>query len=147
MRLTRALLFLAGIALAAVGVAYALLPGTALGIAGIAVDPTREFLFRAQGVALVAAGVLLLLIPAGGGWRTRSALVAVAGYLIIGSVVDLRAYLDGLVGGAAVVSATARIAAGALCVLAVLNRRRPALVPTEGSAPPSPDAPSPSAPD
>ena len=125
MRLTKTLLWLAAVALVAAGIAYVTIPGAALGIVGIAASPTSEFLLRTQGVALVAAGALLALIPPARSWRTRFALLAVAGYLIVGSVVDVRAYLDGVVGAAAVPSAVIRIAAGALCVLAAVARARP----------------------
>jgi hypothetical protein len=124
-RLTKTLLWLAAVALVATGIVYVAVPGAALGIVGIAASPTTEFLLRTQGVALIAAGVLLVLIPAARSWRTRFALLAVAGYLIVGSVVDLRAYLDGVVGAAALPSAVIRIAAGALCVLAAVARARP----------------------
>ncbi len=125
MRLTRTLLWLAAVALVAVGIAYVVVPGAALGIVAIEATPTTEFLLRTQGVALVAAGAFLLLIPSTRSWRTRSALLAVAGYLIAGSVVDVRAYLDGIVGSAALPSAVIRIAAGALCILAAIARARP----------------------
>ena len=116
--MTRTLLWLAAVALVAVGIAYVVVPGAALGIVAIDATPTTEFLLRTQGVALVAAGAFLLLVPSTRSWRTRSALLAVAAYLIAGSVVDVRAYLDGIVGSAALPSAVVRIAAGALCILA-----------------------------
>ena len=60
MRLTRTLLWLAAVALVAVGIAYVVVPGAALGIAAIEATSTTEFLLRTQGVALVAAGAFLL---------------------------------------------------------------------------------------
>ena len=125
MRLTRALLWLAAVALVAVGLAFAIVPGIPLEVLAIASSPTTEFLLRSEGLALVVAGLLLVLIPPGRAWRTRFALLAVAAYLIVGSVVDLRAYLDGVVGTATLASAALRIAVGALCVLAAIARARP----------------------
>lgn len=124
MRLTRALLWLAAIALAATGVAYVIVPEIALDLVDIDTSPTTAFLLRTEGVALVTAAAFLLLIPQTRSWRTRSALLAVAAYLIVGSVIDVRASLDGIVGPASLVSAAVRIAAGALCVLAAITRTR-----------------------
>jgi hypothetical protein len=124
-RLTKTLLWLAAVAFVAIGLAFAIVPGVPLGVLAIAASPATEFLLRSEGVALVATGLLLVLIPPARSWRTRFALLAVAAYLIVGSVVDLRAYLDGVVGTAALPSAGIRIAAGALCVLAALARARP----------------------
>jgi len=46
----------------------------------------------------------------------------------------VRAYLDGVVGAAAVPSAVIRIAAGALCVLAAVARARPVPAATASGA-------------
>jgi len=131
-RLTKTLLWLAAIAFVAIGLAFAIVPGVPLGVLAIAASPATEFLLRSEGVALVATGLLLVLVPPARSWRTRFALLAVAAYLIVGSVVDLRAYLDGVVGTAVLPSAAIRIAAGALCVLAAIARARPATTTADG---------------
>jgi hypothetical protein len=132
-RLTKALLWLAAVAFVAIGLAFAVVPGVPLGFLGIAASPATEFLLRSEGVALVATGLLLVLIPPARSWRTRFALLAVAAYLIVGSVVDLRAYLDGVVGAAVLPSAAIRIAAGALCVLAAIARAGSVVTPSATS--------------
>jgi hypothetical protein len=95
-----------------------------LGVVGIESDQTSEFLIRTEGVALVAMAVLVRFVPIDGGSRTRGALIALAGYLILGSLVDLRAFVDGIVGPAAVPSAAVRMTFGVICVVLAASAAR-----------------------
>lgn len=119
------LLLASAVVLIATGIAYLLVPGSALGIVGIDPTPTAEFLLRTEGVALLFGGAMLVATrsaPAQGGQ-----LAALAGYLVLGSVVDAVAFTQGIVGPASIPSAVIRVAAGLLCaVLAVRAWRSPA---------------------
>jgi hypothetical protein len=134
-RLTRTLLWISAVAFVALGLAFVIVPGVLLGVLAIPTSPTTEFLLRSEGLALAAAGLVLLLLPPARAWRTRFALLAVAAYLIVGAVVDLRAYLDTVVGVAILPIAALRIAIGALCVLAAIARTRLVAAPSAASPP------------
>ena len=133
-RLIKVLFTVSAIALALAGVAYLVVPNAMLGIVGIDGDPTSEFLIRTEGVALVAMAALVLFVPVDTGSRTRGALLALAGYLVVGSILDLSAFADGIVGPASVPSAAARVSVGAVCILAAATRRRQRLS-VDGSTP------------
>jgi hypothetical protein len=114
---TRILFAVSAAALAATGLGYVVVPSAMLGIVGIAGDSTTEFLIRTEGVALLTLAAVILLLPIDAGWRSRGALFAVTGYLLVGSIVDLRAFADGIVGPASVPSAALRIGVGVVCVV------------------------------
>ena len=98
MRLASLLLRLSSVVFAVTGLAYLLVPGLALSVVGVPSAQTNDFLLRTEGVALLCgAGVL---------WATsdarpsgmRLALVSLAVYYVLGSVVDLAAFAQGVVG-------------------------------------------------
>jgi hypothetical protein len=110
------------IALGATGIAYLVVPAVPLGIVGIQEDATSEFLLRTQGVPLVACGVLVGAIAArGSAFLVGVGLLVAAAYLIVSSLIDVAAFLAGIVGLVSVPSAIVRILAGVVC-LVVLRR-------------------------
>lgn len=114
--IVRGLLTLSCVVFAVTGAAYVAIPGAALGIVGIVSSPTSEFLLRTEGVPLLFGAALLWAVRDGGHRVERVALLALAGYYVLSSVIDLAAYADGIVGPAAIPSAGGRIAVGAICV-------------------------------
>lgn len=117
-------LVLAGaVVLLATGIAYVLVPGASLGIVGIASTPTSDFLLRTEGVALLFGGAMLLVAR---GRADPGALAALAGYLIVSSVVDAVAFAQGIVGPASVPSVVVRVGAGVLCLGVAVRSRRSA---------------------
>lgn len=112
------LLVISGILFAVTGIGYMLVPGIMLGIVGIASAATSDFLIRTEGVALLCgAGVI---------WGARQAqpsglrlvLLSLSAYLVIGAIVDLAAFVQGIVGVLSVPSAIVRIGLGAACLVA-----------------------------
>ena len=87
------------------------------------IGPTSDFLDADRGVALLAGAGFLWALRAGTAHQTRIALVALAGYYVIGSLVDLGAFRPGIVGAASMPSAVVRVAIGVLCVVAALRLR------------------------
>jgi hypothetical protein len=102
--------------------AYFVAPAASLRIVGIASDPTEQFLLRTLAAALLAFVVSLWLAAVrpstslrnGLGWGAITDLVA-------SSLVDLAAYMGGIVSVLSVPSATLRIA---LAVWLVVLQRR-----------------------
>jgi hypothetical protein len=126
MSVARALLWLAAIALGVTGVAYLVVPAAALSIVGIEATATSEFLLRTQGVPLLACGLLLIAISTRGPGIVGIGLFVVAGYLLVSSVIDLAAFISGIVGLASIPSAAIRIVAAVACVLVARRARRKA---------------------
>ena len=62
----------------------------------------------------------------------RIALVALAGYYVLSSVIDLAAFAQGVVGAASLPSAVVRIAIGTICAAAAISAGR-----TPAGTPPS----------
>jgi hypothetical protein len=124
MRLASLLLRLSSIVFAVTGLAYLLVPGLALSVVGITSAATGDFLLRTEGVALLCgAGVLLAATdarPPG----MMLALVSLALYYVLGSVVDLAAFAQGVVGPASVPSAAVRTILGGACLLAAARLTR-----------------------
>lgn len=117
--LVRILFAISAVVLTVAGVAYLAVPGLALGIVAIPSTPANEFLLRTEGVALLfGAGMVWVLRDADVRAR-RFGLLALAGYYVLSSVVDLAAFAQGIVGPASVPSAVIRIAVGAICLGAV----------------------------
>jgi hypothetical protein len=116
--IARGLLMLSSAAFVVTGLAYLAVPGFALGIVGIEPSPTSEFLLRTEGVPLLFGAALLWAVRDGGHRLERIALLALAGYYVGGSAIDLAAYGDGIVGPASIPSAVVRIAVGVICVAA-----------------------------
>ena len=99
--------------------AYFVAPATSLHVVGIASDPTERFLLRTLAAALLALVVPLWLAVAQPSTSLRHGLVwGVVTYLVASSLVDLAAYMGGMV---SVPSAAVRIA---LAVLLVVLQRR-----------------------
>jgi uncharacterized protein YjeT (DUF2065 family) len=120
--LARILFALSAVVLAVTGIAYLVVPGLALGIVDIQATPDSEFLLRTEGVALLFGAAIVWLVRGGDGPARRNGLLALAGYYVLSSLVDLAAFAQGTVGPASVPSAAIRIVVGALCL--VLNSRR-----------------------
>src|SRR3954454_11174132 len=92
-----------------------------LSIVGIGSAPTTEFLMRTEGVALLTAGGFLWALRDGRRDQLRVALAALAGYYVVGSLVDLQAFTQAIVGPASIPSAVLRIALGVVCGAAALR--------------------------
>jgi hypothetical protein len=102
--------------------AYFVAPATSLHVVGIASDPTERFLLRTLAAALLALVVPPWLAAAQPSTSLRHGLVwGVVTYLVASSLVDLAAYMGGMVSGLSVPSAAVRIA---LAVLLVVLQRR-----------------------
>jgi hypothetical protein len=125
--MARVLLLLSAILFGVTGFGYLVVPGVMLSVVGIDSGITTDFLIRTEGVALLCAATLI--------WAARDVraaaapivLVALAAYYIVGSVVDLAAFGQGVVGVAAVPTAAGRIVIGCLCLISAvgLSRRGP----------------------
>jgi len=102
---------------AVTGLAYVVAPSAALSIVGVGADGTNEFLLRTEGIALLASGGYLAVLAARPAPLTWLALLVAAGYYVLGSLVDLQAFANGIVGPASVPSAAVRIGVGAVCVV------------------------------
>ena len=120
MRLATILVRASAVIFAAVGLGYLFVPGTMLSIVGIGSAPTTDFLMRTEGVALLAGAGFLAAVRNGRPGQLRLALVALAAYFVGGSIVDLAAFNQDIVGAASVPSAVLRIAFGAMCVVAAV---------------------------
>ena len=94
-----------------------------LSIVGIPAAPTTDFLMRTEGVALLTGAGLLWAVRDGSSPQRQIALASLAAYYIVGSLVDLAAFNDGIVGTASVPSAVIRIAVGVLCAVAAWRER------------------------
>ena len=102
--------------------AYFVAPAASLRIVGIASDPTERFLLRTLAAALLAFVVPLWLAATRPSTSLRYALVwGAITYLVASSLVDLAAYMGGIVSGLSVPSAAVRIA---LAVWLVVLQRR-----------------------
>jgi hypothetical protein len=122
--LARVLLLVSVSAFAIVGAGYLAAPGAMLSIVGIPSDPTSDFLMRTEGVALLSGAVFIWAARDASSTAARVVLGGLAFYFIVGSVVDLGAWLQHIVGPAALPSAVVRIAIGALCLITVSLLRR-----------------------
>jgi hypothetical protein len=78
---------------------------------------------RTEGVALLSGAGFLWAVRDGTSSQRQVALVSLAAYYVVGSLVDLAAFNDNIVGTAAVPSAVIRIAVGVLCAVAVWRER------------------------
>ena len=91
--------------------AYFVAPAASLRVVGIASDPTERFLLRTLATALLAFAVPLWLAAARPSTSLRYGLVwGVITYLMASSLVDLAAYMGGIVSALSVPSAALRIA-------------------------------------
>lgn len=94
-----------------------------LSIVGIGSAPTTDFLMRTEGVALLTGAGFLWAVGEGTAGQRRVVLASLAGYYVVGSLVDLAAFNGNIVGPAAVPSAMIRIAVGVLCAVAAWRDR------------------------
>jgi hypothetical protein len=108
----RFLLVVAAVAFAVTGLGYLFVPGAMLGVVGITGTPVTEFLIRTEGVALVTGAALWWVLRGASGRSMRLALLALAFYCVLGSIIDLAAFSQGIVGPLSIPSAVARIALG-----------------------------------
>jgi hypothetical protein len=119
MKLARSLLLLSAVLFAVTAVGYLVVPGVMLSVVGVASSGTADFLIRTEGVALLAGAVFLWAARSGPPGLIRVVLVGLGVYYVLGSLVDLAAFAQGLVGTASVASAAVRILLGVLCFVAV----------------------------
>jgi hypothetical protein len=106
---------------AATGLGYILAPGWMLSVVGVASAATSDFLLRTEGVALLCGAGVLWAVRDARPAQMTVALLSLAVYYILGSLVDLAAFAQGIVGMASVPSAAVRIGLGGMCVLAALR--------------------------
>jgi len=106
-----------------VGLGYLVAPSAMLSIVGISAAPTTEFLMRTEGVALLTGAGFLWAVRDGSSRQCQVILGALAGYYVVGSLVDLAAFNGNIVGPAAVPSAAIRIAVGLLCAVVAWRER------------------------
>jgi hypothetical protein len=125
MTLARALLLFSVASFAVVGLAYLLVPGTMLSVVGIPSSATSDFLMRTEGVALLSGAVFIWAGRDVSSTAARLVLLGLALYFILGSAVDLAAFVQGIVGSAAVPSVVVRTAIGMLCLASVAVMGRP----------------------
>jgi hypothetical protein len=78
---------------------------------------------RTEGVALLTGAGFLWAVREGTGGQRRVVLASLAAYYVVGSLVDLAAFSDNIVGAASVPSAVIRIAVGVLCAVAAWRER------------------------
>lgn len=121
MQLARALVLFSAAVLFAVGIGYLVVPGAMLAVVGIESGATADFLLRTEGVALASAAIVLWAVRGAGGTPMRLILGGLAVYYVLGSLVDLAAFMHGDVGAVSVPSVGARVAVGVLCVLVAVR--------------------------
>jgi hypothetical protein len=120
----RFLFAFSAVVLAVTGVAYLAVPRLALGIVNIDSDPASEFLLRTEGIALLFGATIVWVLRGGDVRARRIGLLALAGYYVLSSLLDLAAFAQGIVGPASVPSAAIRIAVGAICLTVVWDSGR-----------------------
>lgn len=121
MAIAKALIGASAVVFAGIGLAYLVAPGSMLSIVGISSNPTTDFLMRTEGVALASASIFLWAARGGDNGTVRLVLVGLAAYFVFGSLVDLMAYADGVVGPASLPSGIIRIAVGSVCLVAAFR--------------------------
>lgn len=117
MRWARLLVLLSAAGLAVTGMGYLLVPASMIAIVGVPSTSTTDFLLRTEGVALLAGGGFLWAVRDGNVMQMRVVLTVLGAYYILSSVVDLAAFIDGVVGPASVPSAVVRIALGVVSLV------------------------------
>jgi hypothetical protein len=121
--LSTGLIRVSAVLFAVIGLGYLVAPSTMLSIVGIDAEPTANFLMRTEGVALLTGAGFLWAVRAGTSRQRQVALVSLAAYYVVGSVVDIAAFNDSIVGPASVPSAVIRIAVGGVCAVAAWRER------------------------
>jgi nitrogen fixation-related uncharacterized protein len=123
--LSTALIRVSTILFAVIGLGYLVAPSAMLSIVGIDAEPTSDFLMRTEGVALLTGAGFLWAVRAGTCRQRQVVLLSLAGYYVVGSLVDLAAINDNIVGPASLPSAVIRIAVGVGCAAAAWRERSP----------------------
>ena len=90
MTLSTVLIRVSAVIFALIGLGYLVAPSAMLSIVGIGAAPTTDFLMRTEGVALLTGAGLLWAVRTGTSPQRRIALASLAGYYIVGALVDLR---------------------------------------------------------
>ena len=83
---------------AVIGFGYLVAPSAMLSIVGIDVEPTASFLMRTEGVALLTGAGFLWAVRVGTSRQRQVALVSLADYCVVGSLVDIAAFTADIVG-------------------------------------------------
>jgi hypothetical protein len=78
---------------------------------------------RTEGVALLTGAGFLWAVRAGTSRQRQAVLLSHAAYYVVGSLVDLAAFNDNIVGPASLPSAVIRIAVGVVCAAAAWRER------------------------
>ena len=117
--LQRTLLLLSTAVFALTGFGYLVAPALMLSIVGIDSGATTDFLLRTEGVALACAAGMIWASVDGGPRHVRIVLLSLAAYYIVGSLLDLAGFAQGVVGPASVPSGAVRILVGIACIVAV----------------------------
>ena len=125
MSLAKGLLLLSAALFGVTGVGYLVSPGGMLSVVGIPSAATNDFLLRTGGVALLAGAGLLWAVRDGTTVQVRLVLFTLSVYYVLGSLVDLAAFAQGVVGTASVPSAAVRILIGGACLLAAARLEGP----------------------
>lgn len=123
MTLSTGLIRASVILFAVIGLGYLVAPSAMLSIVGIEGEPTADFLMRTEGIALLTGAGFLWAVRAGTSWQRQIALLSLALYYVLGSLVDIAAFSENIVGPASVPSAVIRIAIGLLCAVAAWRER------------------------
>lgn len=123
MTLSTGLIRVSAVTFAVIGLGYLVAPSAMLSIVGIGAAPATDFLMRTEGVALLTGAGFLWAVREGTGGQRRVVLASLAAYYVVGSLVDLAAFSDNIVGAASVPSAVIRIAVGVLCAVAAWRER------------------------
>jgi len=121
MRLSAGLVLLSSVGFALTGLGYLAVPGFMLSIVGVPSVATSDFLLRTEGVALLCGAGVLWAARDARPAAMRVALLSLAVYYILGSLVDLAAFGQGIVGPASVPSAAVRLVLGGACLFAAMR--------------------------
>ena len=111
------LVLLSAAGLAVTGMGYLLVPASMIAIVGVPSTSATDFILRTEGVVLLAGGGFLWAVRDGNVMQMRVVLTVLGAYYILSSVVDLAAFIDGVVGPASVPSAVVRIALGVVSLV------------------------------
>jgi hypothetical protein len=125
MTLSTGLIRVSAVIFAVIGLGYLVAPTAMLSIVGITAAPTTDFLMRTEGVALLTGAGFLWAVRDGTRRQRQIAMLSLAAYYVVGSLVDLAAFNNNIVGVAAVPSAVVRIAFGLLCAVTAWRERSP----------------------
>jgi hypothetical protein len=124
-KLAKGLLTLSSAVFGVTGLMYLVGPGVMLSVVGIRSGATNDFLLRTEGVVLLCAAGFLWAARVGSPSQLRLVLLTLSGFYLLGSLVDLAAFAQGVVGTASVPSAAVRIVIGSVCLLAAERVRGP----------------------